>query len=63
MATFFIDKVRTVLKDGGFATKEKEMEQGGTFLVGIRGRLFSVQSDYQIAESASRFEAVGCGGA
>jgi hypothetical protein len=61
MATSFIDRVRTVLKDGGFATKEKEVEQGGTFLVGIRGRLFSVQSDYQIAESASRFEAVGCG--
>ncbi len=60
-ATSSIDAVRTVLKDGGFATKEKEVEQGGTFLVGIRGRPFSVQSDYRIGESADDFYAVGCG--
>jgi ATP-dependent protease HslVU (ClpYQ) peptidase subunit len=61
MVTSFVDAARTILKNGGFAQKENEVEQGGTFLVGIRGKLFAVQSDYQVAESADPFCAVGCG--
>lgn len=52
MVTTFIDAVRTCLKDGGHARKDSEQEEGGTFLVGIAGRLFTVYSDYQVGESA-----------
>ncbi len=61
MVTSFIDDVRKSLKGGGFATKEKEVETGGVFLVGYRGRLFTVYSDYQVAENVDGYEAVGCG--
>lgn len=61
MATTFIDAVRNTLKDGGFARKESEVESGGTFLVGYAGRLFSVYSDYQVAENIDGFDACGCG--
>lgn len=61
MATDFIDAVRGVLKSGGYARKENEVESGGIFLVGYRGRLFNVSSDYQVAESLDTFDAVGCG--
>lgn len=61
MATTFIDTVRECLKAGGFATKESEREMGGTFLVGCRGRLFVVYDDYQVAEAADGYAAVGCG--
>lgn len=59
--TKLIPQIRKVLKDGGFASKDKETESGGTFLVGVRGRLFTVYDDYQVAESMFCFETVGCG--
>lgn len=61
MATAFVDSVRACLRDGGFATKNNEQESGGVFLVGYRGRLFRVESDYQIAENVCGYDACGCG--
>lgn len=61
MATTFVDAVRECLKAGGWAGKDKEVEQGGTFLVGYRGRIFEIESDYQVAERSDPYNAVGCG--
>jgi hypothetical protein len=61
MATVFVDAVRKCLKDGGFAKKDAEREEGGTFLVGVNGRLFTVHNDYQVAAQVSPYAAVGCG--
>lgn len=61
MATTFIDAVRECLKAGGWASKENDREEGGTFLVGVRGQLFAVYEDYQVAKAADGFAAVGCG--
>lgn len=61
MATLFIDSVRECLKEGGFAKKENEVEEGGTFLVGYRGRIYTVHDDYQVGEPSDGFAAVGCG--
>jgi hypothetical protein len=61
MATTFIDALRACLKDGGWALKENDREEGGTFLVGVRGRLYAVYDDYQVAKAADGFAAVGCG--
>lgn len=63
MSTRFVDAVRDCLKTGGFATRTSEQESGGTFLVGVHGRLFSVETDYQVAEHAGGIAAVGCGAA
>ncbi len=61
MSTVFIDALRTCLKDGGWARKENEREEGGTFLVGVAGQLFVVQDDYQVGQAADGYAAVGCG--
>lgn len=61
LVTTFINAVRDCLKSGGFAKKEDEQEEGGTFLVGFRGRLFEVQDDYQVTESVNGYAAVGSG--
>jgi hypothetical protein len=61
MATRFVDAVRDCLKAGGYAEKHDDAERGGTFLVGFRGRLFRVCSDYQVCESADGYDAIGCG--
>jgi ATP-dependent protease HslVU (ClpYQ) peptidase subunit len=53
--------LRKCLREGGYAKKEHEVETGGNFLVGFRGRLFEVQSDYQVAEPRSGIAAIGCG--
>lgn len=61
LSTAFVDAVRQCLKDGGYATKDKEVEAGGTFLVGYRGRVYVVDYDYQVGQPMTGFAAVGCG--
>lgn len=61
MVTDFVDALRNCLKAGGFARKDCETEQGGSFLVGHAGRLFAIHGDYQVAEPANGYDAVGCG--
>lgn len=62
MCTEFIPAVREVFKQEGFMQKDIDGEdKGGCFLVGIRGRLFTVYSDFQVSESIEPIQAVGCG--
>lgn len=61
LVTRFVDAVRKCLKDGGYATKTSDQEAGGTFLLGYRGRLYTVDSDYQVAAHHDPYTAVGCG--
>jgi hypothetical protein len=61
MSTVFVDSIRTVLRAGGFAKKESDVESGGEFLVGFRGRLFYLGSDFQVGEAVDGAMAIGCG--
>lgn len=57
----FVDAVRCCFKGGGFASKDKEVESAGTFLVGYHGRLFRIEDDYQVLERLNGYDAIGCG--
>lgn len=61
MVVEFVNVVRAALKEGGFAHVENGVERGGAFLVGVRGRLFQVQDDFQVCEASARFDACGSG--
>ena len=61
MCTEFIDSVRARFGAAGFRHTEHGVERGGEFLVGVRGRLFCVEGDFQVREAVSGFDAVGCG--
>ena len=61
MATKFVDALRDCLKVGGWAKTESNREEGGTFLVGVRGQLFAIYDDYQVGRAADGFAAVGSG--
>lgn len=61
MVVDFVDALRACLKSAGFAKKENEVESGGVFLVGVEGRLFKIEADYQVGESARLYDACGCG--
>src|SRR5437899_4875919 len=61
MATTFVDAIRQCFKDGGYASKTNEQESGGRFLIGFQGRLFEIDSDYQVGEPLDGYAAIGCG--
>jgi ATP-dependent protease HslVU (ClpYQ) peptidase subunit len=61
MVTEVAERVRLLLKERGLAKVEANAESGGQFLVGYRGRLFSVQQDFQVNEMADGYDAVGSG--
>ena len=61
MAVTFINAVRDCLKAGGFSKKENEVETGGTFIVGYKGRIFVIFDDFQVHEPTQSFTSVGCG--
>ena len=60
MRTQFVKVVRTRLKEGGYV-KVDNREESGEFMVGFHGRIFVVEEDFQVAESADDFMAVGQG--
>lgn len=61
MCTAFINELRQCFKNGGFARINNNEDSGGQFLVGYKGRLFKIDSDFQVGESLEPFEACGCG--
>ncbi len=61
MVTSFVDAVRECLKKGGYARKENDTESGGKFLIGYDGRIFCIESDYQVGETINHYNSCGCG--
>lgn len=61
MVTRFIDSVRERFKNGGFAKSENGEEVGGCFIVMNQGKIFTIESDYQVGEQIAPYAAVGCG--
>lgn len=61
LVTTFMNAVRQCLKDGGYARTKEGEEQGGTFLLGYRGRLYCVHEDYQVGSTVDGFASCGCG--
>ena len=61
MCTLFVDAIRKCLSEGGYARKENEAESGGEFIVGYRGALWHIESDYQVGQLVDPFAACGCG--
>lgn len=56
-----IPVIRTLLSEHGFASKYNNVEQGGSFLLGYRGGVYGIHSDYQVARTRDGFDAVGSG--
>lgn len=61
MCTRFIDSIRGCLKIGGFTNINNNVEEGGKFLVGYKGNLYTIENDFQVGISAHSYDAVGCG--
>lgn len=60
MVKRFITEAQRCLVTGGFCKNEGPWK-GGNFLVGVRGHLFHIESDFQVAEIIRPHTAVGSG--
>jgi ATP-dependent protease HslVU (ClpYQ) peptidase subunit len=62
MVTKFIPALKECLKGAGVALNEDGQDGiPAKLLVGVRGRLFEVDADYQVAEPVDDFAAIGIG--
>lgn len=59
MATLFIDAVRKCFDDNAYTAMNTD--DGGYFIVGYRGGLFEIQSDYQVSKPRASYIAIGSG--
>lgn len=61
VVTKLVPMWKKILIEHGFAKTENGAVTGGVFMVGIGNRLFTIDSDMQVAESRDKYAAVGCG--
>ena len=61
MVTQFIEASRKLFKERGFTKVEANKEKGGQFLVGYKGCLYSIESDFQVGKMSDGYDAVGSG--
>lgn len=61
MVATFIPEVLACLKAGKWLLNEDGRREGGFFLVGVSGRLFGVECDFQVGEARDDYMAIGCG--
>ena len=59
--TFFIDGIRKCLKDGGYSEITNNKEKGGCFIVGYKGNIYQIASDFQVVQSVELFDTCGSG--
>ena len=57
MVTFFIDAVKRCFDDNDFDVDVDD----GSFVVGYKGKLYVIMSDYQVAQAKENFISLGCG--
>lgn len=61
LCTTFMDSVIDCFKSKGFASIKDGEVSGGNFLLGYKGNLYEIQSDYQVGKVMEPFASVGCG--
>ena len=63
MMTDFIDALRECFKQGGVAENDNNVESiWSQILIGIAGKLYTINGDFSIMRSACGYDAIGTGG-
>lgn len=57
----FLDALIACFNDNGYIKIDNSVILGGTFIFGYKGKVYRVDSDFQICEQIFNFDAVGCG--
>lgn len=62
LVTDFVDAVRAMQRDKGSLKKENEVDESDAgFLVGFNGKLYAIESDFQVGRAMDSYTACGCG--
>lgn len=61
VVTAFVPAMRAALAEHGFLKKENEREESGQLVLAVRNRVFLVESDHAVCESAANYVACGSG--
>lgn len=61
MVDGFTQAVIKCFREHNFATVSDNRVSGGQFLVGVRGRIFVIDNDFQVGYNACDYAACGCG--
>lgn len=64
MRTKFIESVKQAFKDGGYGSigSSSDEDTGGIFIVGLEGRIFTIDEDFHVGENVVNYMAEGSGG-
>lgn len=64
MRTKFIDSVKAAFKENGYGSigSSSEEDTGGIFIVGLEGRIFTIDEDFHVGENVVNYMAEGSGG-
>jgi ATP-dependent protease HslVU (ClpYQ) peptidase subunit len=64
MRTRFIDSVKDAFKANGFGNVAQagSEDEGGIFIVGLEGRIFTIDEDFHVGENIVNYMAEGSGG-
>ena len=64
MRTKFVDSVKTAFKEGGYGSigSSSDEDTGGIFIVGVEGRIFTIDEDFHVGENIVNYMAEGSGG-
>ena len=57
----FVPFIRKTFSEAGWLKIENARAEGGQFLLGIRGEVFSIESDFSVHRQMDGFDAIGCG--
>lgn len=58
----FVPALRKLFEDGGYGKKGGDSgDEGGTFMIGVQGKLFAIESDYQLVSTPTGILAIGVG--
>lgn len=55
-----IESIRKLLKDKGFTRIQNNQEEGGIFILGYRGKIYIIESDFQVGIVDTNYCSVGC---
>lgn len=61
LSSTFIRVLRRTFKENGYCREYNSEQSGGEFLIGYKGKIYHIGSDFQVGESLEIFDSCGCG--
>lgn len=61
LCTNFVDEIKELFEKNNFSKLVENEAIGGSFLIGVKGRLFTIQSDFSVLEYKEKFTSIGGG--